>query len=112
MEVAPELAEDLLQAADQYMLEGLKRLCEAALSNTLNVSNLMSVYELSENFNAPQLSRRCVLYALDRFSELMEVPQTVPDFEVMSALTRLLGLPVQLYCIEPSILSACWTSRL
>ena len=30
--MAPERARDLLCAADQYLLEGLKRLCEAAIA--------------------------------------------------------------------------------
>ena len=49
------IAEELLQAADQYMLEGLKRLCEAAISSALAVDTLAAVYETAENFNAPQV---------------------------------------------------------
>lgn len=61
------MAEDLLQAADQYMLEGLKRLCEASICSSLSVDSLPSTYALAENFNAPQLARRCVLFALENY---------------------------------------------
>lgn len=61
------MAEDLLQAADQYMLEGLKRLCEASICSSLSVESLANTYALAENFNAPQLARRCVLYALEHY---------------------------------------------
>ena len=36
VDVAPDVAEELLQAADQYMLEPLKRLCEAAIAADLS----------------------------------------------------------------------------
>ena len=40
------MAEELLQAADQYMLEGLKRLCEVAISRTLSVDSLPVAQEV------------------------------------------------------------------
>ncbi|KAK9809295.1 hypothetical protein WJX73_002053 [Symbiochloris irregularis] len=67
VEVRADMAEDLLQAADQYMLEGLKRLCEASICSSLTVESLANTYALAENFNAPQLARRCVLFALERY---------------------------------------------
>lgn len=71
MEVTPDIAEELLKAADQYMLEGLKRLCEAAISTGLCTDNLASVHDLSENYNAPQLARRCVLYSLEHYEDMV-----------------------------------------
>ena len=69
--MVPDVAEELLQAADQYMLEPLKRLCEAAIAADLSTDNLADVYNLSENFNAPQLGRHCMLYALEHYEELV-----------------------------------------
>lgn len=63
----PDMAEDLLQAADQYMLEALKRLCEASISSSLSAESLANTYALAENFNAPQLARRCILHALEHY---------------------------------------------
>lgn len=77
MEVAPDLAEELLQAADQYMLEPLKRLCEAAIAADLAGDTLALVYDLSENFNAPQLGRHCMLFALEHYEELVRCPALV-----------------------------------
>ena len=71
VEVTPDIAEELLKAADQYMLEGLKRLCEAAISTGLCTDNLASVHDLSENYNAPQLARRCVLYSLEHYEDMV-----------------------------------------
>jgi hypothetical protein len=51
-------------------LEGLKRLCEASLASSLTVSGLRSTYELSEAFSAPQLGRRCVLFALEKYDSV------------------------------------------
>ena len=69
--MAADISEELLQAADQYMLEPLKRLCEAAIAAGLSTDNLASVYDLSENFNAPQLGRHCMLYALEHYEALV-----------------------------------------
>eukprot|EP00951_Prasinocladus_malaysianus_P049117 scaffold666083_cov76-Prasinocladus_malaysianus.AAC.1 len=39
VEIKQEIAEDLLQVADQYLLNGLKHLCEIAISGALTVEN-------------------------------------------------------------------------
>ena len=83
------MAEELLQAADQYMLEGLKRLCEAAISTTLSVDSLQTVYELSENFNAPQLGRRCVLFALEAYTDMVEVRGSCPTRDLADLILSL-----------------------
>lgn len=49
------------------MLDGLKHLCEETISKQLNNDNLAETYDLAENFNAPQLGRRCALYALEHY---------------------------------------------
>jgi len=59
VEVEPDMARDLLQASDQYLLEGLKRLCEAAIAVSLTPETLEEVFTLSEAFSAPQLGKRC-----------------------------------------------------
>ena len=46
VEVPGDIAEELLQAADQYMLEGLKRLCEVAIARTLSVDSLPAAQEV------------------------------------------------------------------
>ncbi len=66
-EVTSDIAEELLRAADQYMLDGLKHLCEESISQGLTMENLTETYDLAENFNAPQLGRRCALFALEHY---------------------------------------------
>ena len=49
------------------MLDGLKHLCEESISQGLTMDNLTETYDLAENFNAPQLGRRCALFALEHY---------------------------------------------
>ncbi|GER55348.1 PIB25 armadillo repeat protein [Striga asiatica] len=63
-------AQDLLRAADQYLLEGLKRLCEYAIAQDISVENVSLMFELSEAFNAQSLRHACILFILDNFDKL------------------------------------------
>ena len=56
VDIKPDMAEELLQAADQYMLDDLKHLCETSICTRLTVDSLPNVFELAENFNAPEVS--------------------------------------------------------
>ncbi len=47
MDVTAELAQELLEAADQYMLDNLKRLCEIKIAEELQPDNV-SVVSASE----------------------------------------------------------------
>ncbi|CAD7699347.1 unnamed protein product [Ostreobium quekettii] len=71
VEVPEDIAQELLRAADQYLLEGLKRLCEEAISDSINVENLERIYTLSEAYSAPQLGIRCVLFALEHCDQVV-----------------------------------------
>ncbi|KAI4368329.1 hypothetical protein MLD38_016898 [Melastoma candidum] len=53
-------------SADQYLLEGLKRLCEYAMQD-VSLDNVSSMYELSEAFNAMSLRNSCILFILEHF---------------------------------------------
>jgi hypothetical protein len=41
----------------------------------LQVENLPDVYEMAENFDAPQLAKRCVLFALEHFATRSPPPE-------------------------------------
>jgi len=73
VDVAPEIAHDLLRAADQYLLEMLKPLCENVIGADLAVVNVADVFELAETYHAPQLMNMCVRYALENYNEMVEV---------------------------------------
>mmetsp|Transcript_4496 Transcript_4496/g.9672 ORF Transcript_4496/g.9672 Transcript_4496/m.9672 type:complete len:723 (-) Transcript_4496:189-2357(-) len=72
VEVKPDIASELLQASDQYLLEGLKRLCEITIAQGLSIDTVLHTFTLSEAFTAPQLAKRCVLFALEHFEQFTE----------------------------------------
>lgn len=70
VDVNLEIAQDLLRAADQYLLEGLKRLCEFTIAQDIRVDNVSLMYDLSEAFNAVSLRNACILFVLENFDKL------------------------------------------
>ncbi|KFM24580.1 ARM repeat protein interacting with ABF2 [Auxenochlorella protothecoides] len=72
--VPPEAAQELLAVSDQYMLDTLKRLCEAAIAEGLTPDNVSAAFELAEGFNAPDLAKRCVLFCLAHHAALVAAP--------------------------------------
>ena len=72
VEVPPDMAQELLAAADQYMLGTLKRLCEAAIAGQLTAENVSAAYDLAENFDAPELAKRCALFCLKNYEEVTD----------------------------------------
>ncbi|KAK6135040.1 hypothetical protein DH2020_031218 [Rehmannia glutinosa] len=74
VDVNLDIAQDLLRAADQYLLEGLKRLCEYAIAQDISVENVSLMFELSEAFNALSLRHACILFILEKFDKLCIMP--------------------------------------
>ncbi|KAF5202753.1 Arm repeat protein interacting with abf2 [Thalictrum thalictroides] len=72
--VTLDIAQDLLRAADQYLLEGLKRLCEYTIAEGISLDNVSSMYELSEAFHALSLRHRCIKFILEQFDKLSDKP--------------------------------------
>lgn len=70
VEVSSDIAQDLLRAADQYLLEGLKRLCEHAIAQDLTVENVANVYDLAEAYHALSLRHTCVLFILEQHKQM------------------------------------------
>ncbi|CAA0832100.1 ARM REPEAT PROTEIN INTERACTING WITH ABF2 [Striga hermonthica] len=69
-----DIVQDLLMAADQYLLEGLKRLCEYAIAQNISVENVSLMFELSEAYNALSLRHACILFILQKFDSLCNLP--------------------------------------
>ena len=87
VEVTDSIATELLQASDQYLLEGLKRLCEGHIGKDVTMENALSTYELSEAFSAPVLGKRCILYTLEHYDEFL----SALGFEVLhSTMSRMI----------------------
>uniref|UniRef100_A0A2N9HAM4 BTB domain-containing protein n=1 Tax=Fagus sylvatica TaxID=28930 RepID=A0A2N9HAM4_FAGSY len=74
VDVTLDIAQDLLRAADQYLLEGLKRLCEYTIAQDISLENVSSMYELSEAFHAMSLRHTCILFILEQFDKLSYRP--------------------------------------
>lgn len=72
--VSSDVAQDLLRAADQYLLDGLKRLCECTIAEGISVENVSLMYDLSEAFNAISLRHTCILFVLEKFDNLIAFP--------------------------------------
>jgi len=79
MTANPGVAQDLLRAADKYQLDGLKKRCEAMLSADLReraaefpVEDVVSLYQLSERFNAGNLGNACALFALEHHVRIIK----------------------------------------
>ncbi|MBA0833451.1 hypothetical protein Goarm_005894, partial [Gossypium armourianum] len=90
-------AQELLRAADQYLLEGLKRLCEYAMAQDISVEDVMLMYELAEAFNATTLRETCLLFILEQFERISTKPwcgrliqRVIPDLRnfFVSALVK------------------------
>ncbi|KAF9673910.1 hypothetical protein SADUNF_Sadunf10G0073000 [Salix dunnii] len=75
VDVTLGISQDLLRAADQYLLEGLKRLCEYTIAQDITLENIANMYELSEAFHAISLRHRCILFILEQFDKLSDKPR-------------------------------------
>ncbi|KAL1351496.1 hypothetical protein HN51_015417 [Arachis hypogaea] len=73
-DVSLDIAQDLLKAADQYLLEGLKRLCENTISQDITAENVALMYQMSDTFNATSLKHACIMFVLDQFDKLSSKP--------------------------------------
>ncbi|KAG6434976.1 hypothetical protein SASPL_106621 [Salvia splendens] len=74
VDVSLDIAQDVLRAADQYLLEGLKHLCECTIAQHISVENISVKYELSDAFNATSLRHACILFVLENYDKLCVMP--------------------------------------
>ncbi|XP_030486794.2 ARM REPEAT PROTEIN INTERACTING WITH ABF2 [Cannabis sativa] len=95
-----DIAQDVLRAADQYLLDGLKRLCEYTIAQDISVDNVSLMYDLSEAFNASSLKQACILFILAQYDKLSIKPWyarliqlIIP--EMRSSFTKALTKPAQ-----------------
>ncbi|KAH6826055.1 ARM repeat protein interacting with ABF2 [Perilla frutescens var. hirtella] len=101
VEVSSDIVQDVLRAADQYLLEGLKRLCEYTIAQDISVENVSLMYELSEAFNAMSLRHACILFILENYNKLCIMPwysQMIQRIlpEIRNYFVRVLTRPVHI----------------
>ncbi|KAI8102431.1 hypothetical protein M9435_006032 [Picochlorum sp. BPE23] len=68
VEVKPDIAQELLEAADQYMIENLKSLCQVAITEELTSENVSAAFDLAEAYDAPELATACVVFCLEGYA--------------------------------------------
>ncbi|KAL6188746.1 hypothetical protein ACLB2K_040137 [Fragaria x ananassa] len=98
VDITLDIAQDLLRAADQYLLEGLKRLCEYSIAQDISLENVSNMYELSEAFHAMSLRQTCILFVLEQFEKLSARPghsKLIKDMlkEIRTYFTKALTMP-------------------
>ncbi|KAJ6931825.1 hypothetical protein NC652_015110 [Populus alba x Populus x berolinensis] len=91
VEVNINIAQDLLRAADQYLLDGLKRLCECTIAQDIFCENVSLMHELSEGFNAMSLREHAFCSYWNNSTSY--VPSHVSSFPTNKAIffERLMG---------------------
>lgn len=70
VQVEPGIAQELLEAADQYMVDHLKKLCEEAIAQQLSPENVLAAFDLAEAYDAPELATACAMYCLEGHASL------------------------------------------
>ncbi|XP_020238767.1 ARM REPEAT PROTEIN INTERACTING WITH ABF2 [Cajanus cajan] len=98
VDVCFDIAQDLLGAADQYLLGGLKRICERAIVKGISVENVSILYNMSEAFNATAIKRACMLFILKKFHNLRYKPWYCPLVDRMIPEIRMYFSTVLVKC--------------
>ena len=69
------------------------------VNDVVQVENLSDVYDTAENYDAPQLAKRCVLFALEHFATRSPPP---PNFD---NLLRRMGPKARLPCSHAAFIA-------
>ena len=64
--------EELLKAADQYLLESLKKICEKRLSNALDVGNCLQFLILADLHQADQLKKKAMEFVVENMTTIIK----------------------------------------
>ena len=67
-----EMAHDLFTIADKYQLQQLKKMCEGALLEELDVGNAADTLALAAMHNLVQLKKSCIRFITGHISEVMK----------------------------------------
>ncbi|XP_028818623.1 speckle-type POZ protein-like [Denticeps clupeoides] len=69
-----DMATDLLVAADMYLLERLKRMCEDALCRSLTVENSVDILIFTDLHLTPDLKEEAITFIKSHFFDIIETP--------------------------------------
>lgn len=95
-EQATAMAQHLLEAADRYGLNRLKRICVEKVCTTINVDTVATTLALAEQHGCSKLKARCMKFALDNICAV-SATEGFKHLEASypSVLTELLKLMVE-----------------
>ncbi|GAA0147198.1 hypothetical protein LIER_06957 [Lithospermum erythrorhizon] len=88
VKVSPIIAYRLLKAADRFLLNGLKRLCENVIAQDITVDTIPILLEFSETFHASFLRRFCILFILEQFDIVRDTTWYAPLIQIILPETR------------------------
>lgn len=66
-----EIVFDVLEAADIYILPGLKKLCGEFLCKTIDLSNVVDLLETARLRELPRLETRCTEFLAENFCSVI-----------------------------------------
>uniref|UniRef100_A0AAY4EGQ1 BTB domain-containing protein n=1 Tax=Denticeps clupeoides TaxID=299321 RepID=A0AAY4EGQ1_9TELE len=69
-----DMAAELLVAADMYLLERLKRMCEEALCRSLTVENAAEILIFADLYLTPNLKEKSITFINQYSSDVMRTP--------------------------------------
>ena len=67
VDVQLDIAMDLFQAADQFGVDRLKKICESKMLSSINVENAASIFHAADLHNALGLREKCLTFILHNF---------------------------------------------
>ena len=70
VDVPLEETMDLLQAADRFGVERLKRICEHVMLSSINIENASSIMVVADLHNAQGLREKCLDFLVDHFDDV------------------------------------------
>ena len=70
-----DIARDLLVAANKYLLESLKNMCEESLCENVSSSNVIEYLKFAENNNAPKLKAQAIQYIVSNAETIINDPE-------------------------------------
>eukprot|EP00638_Chattonella_subsalsa_P015437 CAMPEP_0117818270 /NCGR_PEP_ID=MMETSP0949-20121206/1148_1 /TAXON_ID=44440 /ORGANISM="Chattonella subsalsa, Strain CCMP2191" /LENGTH=452 /DNA_ID=CAMNT_0005656753 /DNA_START=128 /DNA_END=1486 /DNA_ORIENTATION=+ len=65
--VSLDIAMELLQAADQFGVERLKKMCESKMLASISIENAASIFHAADLHNAKSLREKCLNFILSNF---------------------------------------------
>lgn len=71
-DVSPEMAIEVLGAANLYSIDALKRICAEIITRSLCVENVASILHAADTYELPTLRTQCLHYMVCHFGEVVK----------------------------------------